>query len=177
MITAICNFAQLLYTPYTPTAHNVSLQADKAEPSSTFRKDVQKLIDFGRLRGIESPKGSPFPGAQCRSSVSGNSYGGTWDRGTVNGHGSFQRMDEKECYIGNWKDGQLSGHGACWLENNTFYTGGWECGQMHGRGTVVSSDGSIYEGVWKNGQISDISKIIFVDGIVNPQLYGRVSYT
>lgn len=95
-------------------------------------------------------------------------YGGTFDKGNMEGEGESCYSDGKICYKGTWVTGEYSGYGAYYnRKGRLVYKGEFLFGYAWGRGKLYYPEGKdivCYIGGFKEGLPSGIGTYYFLDG-------------
>ena len=95
----------------------------------------------------------------------GATWEGTWDHGSLNGHGTFISA-AGNTYVGDWVDNVMHGSGTYTWENGNVYVGEFTDGKRHGTGTFTWENGNVYTGSFENNEMHGNGKITFPNGTV-----------
>ena len=95
----------------------------------------------------------------------GATWEGTWDHGSLNGHGTFISAAGNS-YVGDWVDHAMHGNGTFTWENGNVYVGEFAEGKRHGTGTFTWKDGTVYTGGFENNQMHGKGQITYTNGAV-----------
>lgn len=83
--------------------------------------------------------------------LSGNSYEGEWNQGSMHGEGR-KKYANSDLYEGEWRDGKRQGKGRYRYHQGHVYEGQYFDDNCHGLGKLTLAHGAgSYEGEWENG--------------------------
>ena len=98
-------------------------------------------------------------------SVNGDYYEGDFNKGLIEGTGTFYSKKESYEYYGNFKKNKFHGEGKITYEkSNITYEGEFQNGYKKGFGTMIFADNSYYEGYFENNNFNGKGKFFFNDG-------------